>query len=217
MDAFGRRGFPQVVGLRDGCHCLIIPPLGQRNANVTRKGSYSVILQGTSCDHTGRFVDVELGWHGSVHDATVARNSLIFEAIEAGIYVEGNPNIRGQQIGPLILADCAYPIRKWLMTPFKTPHTPKEKLFNKKLNHVRGGRGEIVWQIEGLMALSHCPTPGGRERGAHPRIMRHSAQHLRPRAGSWMRGRDIGAVLCCPPWKQSQRMKRLPRRKKGRL
>ncbi|XP_042325214.1 protein ALP1-like [Sceloporus undulatus] len=124
MDAFGRRGFPQVVGLMDGCHCLIIPPLGLRNAYVNRRGSYSVILQGT-CDHTGRFVDVELGWHGSAHDARVARNSLIYEAMEAGIYVPGNPsiNIRGQQIGPLILADCAYPIRKWLMTPFKTPPT----------------------------------------------------------------------------------------------
>ncbi|XP_042309172.1 putative nuclease HARBI1 [Sceloporus undulatus] len=153
MDAFGRRGFPQVVGLMDGCHCLIIPPLGLRNAYVNRKGSYSVILQGT-CDHTGTFVDVELGWHGSAHDARVARNSLIYEAMEAGIYVPGNPsiNIRGQQIGPLILADSAYPIRKWLMTPFKTPRTPKQKIFNQKLNRVRGaversfGRLKARWR-----------------------------------------------------------------------
>ncbi|XP_042302039.1 putative nuclease HARBI1 [Sceloporus undulatus] len=153
MDAFGRRGFSQVVGLIDGCHCLIIPPLGQRSVFVNRKGSYSVILQGT-CDHTERFMDVELGWPGSAHDARVARNSIIFEAMEAGIYVEGNPstNIRGQQIGPLILADTAYPIRKWLMKPFKVPHTPKQKLFNKKLNHVRGaversfGRLKVRWR-----------------------------------------------------------------------
>ncbi|XP_042315434.1 putative nuclease HARBI1 [Sceloporus undulatus] len=138
MDAFGQRGFPQVVGLMDRYHCLVKPPLGQRSAYVNGKGSYSVILQGT-CDHTGRFMDVELRWPGSAQDARVARNSVIFEAMEAGIYVEGNPsiNIRGQQIGPLILADTAYPIRKWLMKPFKTPCTPKQKLFNKKLNHVR--------------------------------------------------------------------------------
>ncbi|XP_042309073.1 putative nuclease HARBI1 isoform X3 [Sceloporus undulatus] len=92
MDAFRRRGFPQVVGLMDGCHCLIIPPLGQRSMFVSRKGSYSVILQGT-CDHTGRFVDMELRWPESAHDARVAKNSVIFEAMEAGIYVEGNPNI----------------------------------------------------------------------------------------------------------------------------
>lgn len=142
-----------MVGLMDGCHCPVMPPLGLRNACVNRKGSYSVILQGT-CDHTGRFVDVEIGWHGSTHDARVARNSVIYEAMEAGIYVEGNPsiNIRGQQIGPLILADCAYPIRKWLMTPFKTPETPRERLFNKRLNRVRGaversfGRLKARWR-----------------------------------------------------------------------
>ena len=63
-------GFPQCVGAVDGTHIPIISPKECPADYYNRKGWHSVILQGT-IDHTGRFIDVYVGWPGRVHDARV--------------------------------------------------------------------------------------------------------------------------------------------------
>lgn len=70
------------------------------------------------------------GWPGCTHDARVLRNSSLFEDGEQG-------NAIGQR--NFIIADSAYPLRNWLITPFRnTGHlTPRQHRFNRRLSSAR--------------------------------------------------------------------------------
>ena len=54
--------------------------------------------------------DAYTGWPGCTHDARVLRNSSLFDIAENGQCV---------MHGKFIIADSAYPLRNWLMTPFR--------------------------------------------------------------------------------------------------
>ncbi|XP_044597231.1 putative nuclease HARBI1 isoform X2 [Cotesia glomerata] len=73
-------GFPGIVGAIDGCHISIRQPPGNANDYYNRKGSHSIILQGT-CDHNGKFIDVLIGRPGRAHDSPVFRSSPLYEKI----------------------------------------------------------------------------------------------------------------------------------------
>lgn len=119
MDGFERLGFPNCVGAVDGSHILIRPPKDRAEHYYSRRYGYSIVLQGTT-DHTGRFIHTEAGYSGRNHDAFIFRHTGIIKAMEAGMFVPGNPSItvQGIQVPPLLIADGAYPIRKWLMKPY---------------------------------------------------------------------------------------------------
>ena len=76
-------GFPQCVGAIDGTHIPVIAPRDSPLDYFNRKGYHSVLMQAlVSFDYT--FMDVYIGWPGSVHDARVLTNSRIFQEAEAG-------------------------------------------------------------------------------------------------------------------------------------
>ncbi|XP_062980919.1 uncharacterized protein LOC134397858 [Elgaria multicarinata webbii] len=93
MHVFGELGFPHCVGAVDGSHIPIQSPIHQASENINRKDDYSMILQGT-CDHKGRFINVEIGWSGKNHDAYVFANSGLCETMDAGVFVPTHPTIR---------------------------------------------------------------------------------------------------------------------------
>jgi hypothetical protein len=70
------------------------------------------------------------GWPGCVHDARVLRNSGLYHGAEAGELIIPNSYIVG---------DNAYPLRNWLITPFKNVgHLTRQQLkFNKRISGVR--------------------------------------------------------------------------------
>ncbi|XP_061475754.1 uncharacterized protein LOC133381148 [Rhineura floridana] len=138
MDGFMSMGFPQVVGVVDGCHIPIMAPTGQGKVYINRKGFYSILLQGT-CDHTGRFINIEVGWSGKNHDSFVFRNSAIYQAMDAGVFVPENPSITigGVQVPPLILADADYPMYQWLMKPYGGQLDNCKMGFNRVFNRCR--------------------------------------------------------------------------------
>ncbi len=93
----GHRAFQKVAGAMDGCHIRIkcpTSPDGQSYRN--RKLFPSVVLQAV-CDHQGHFIDIFVGYQGSVHDARILRNSPIYAR---GTYPPP---------GYFILADGGYP------------------------------------------------------------------------------------------------------------
>lgn len=67
---------------------------------------------------------VYTGWPGCTHDARVLRNSTLYKKVEEG---------------QAILADNAYPLRNWLVSPFKNyVHlTPQQQRYNTKLSSAR--------------------------------------------------------------------------------
>lgn len=70
------------------------------------------------------------GWPGCVHEARLLRNYEIYLKAEAGELLI--PNFH-------TLGDNAYPLRNWLITPFKNVGqlTRQQIKFNKRLSSIR--------------------------------------------------------------------------------
>ena len=61
-------------------------------------------------DHTLQILNCYTGWPGCVHDARVLRNSGLYQKAENGeMFIQDH----------FIIGDDAYPLRNWLITPFK--------------------------------------------------------------------------------------------------
>ena len=81
VDGFKTKwGVPQCVGAIDGCHIPISSPAMNRTDYYNRKGWHSMILQGV-VDHSYCFMDINVGWPGSIHDARVFAQSALYQNI----------------------------------------------------------------------------------------------------------------------------------------
>ncbi|XP_015262769.1 PREDICTED: putative nuclease HARBI1 [Gekko japonicus] len=153
MMAFAAMGFPQCVAAMDGCHIRVKVPVHRAEHYQNRKHYALILLQGT-VDHEGHFVDSIVGLSNRNHDAYVLMRSNVMYAMDAGWFVPGNPTcmIEGVQVPPLILANAAYPLRRWLIPPYKGHLNPRQAHFNKVHGRVRNvverafGRLKARWQ-----------------------------------------------------------------------
>lgn len=99
--------FPNVVGSIDGCHIRIDRPSDRPTDYFNRKDYHSVVLQGV-CNEKLTFLDVCMGFPGSVHDARIFRNS--------SLHTKLNEFCSGEEY---ILGDSAYPLLTTLLTPYR--------------------------------------------------------------------------------------------------
>lgn len=141
VDGFNAKwGFPQCVGAIDGSHIPISAPELHHTDYYNRKGWYSMVVQAV-VDHEYLFRDICVGWPGSVHDARIFANSLLFQRItQDGLLSNGSPlTASGCQIPVCIIGDSAYPLQTWLMKPFiDSPSlTNEQKHFNYRLSRAR--------------------------------------------------------------------------------
>eukprot|EP00118_Oscarella_pearsei_P022072 m.251670 g.251670 ORF g.251670 m.251670 type:complete len:303 (+) comp40338_c0_seq3:519-1427(+) len=130
---------PQCAGAIDGSHIPITPPALNHTDYYNRKGWYSVIIQAV-VDHQYRFLDVCIGWPGSVHDARVLANSKLYEMAKAGqILIESAVMMEGSMIPVYLIGDSAYPLLSWLMKPFPRfgDLSDEKKNFNYRLSSAR--------------------------------------------------------------------------------
>ena len=98
-----------------------------------------MILQGV-VDHSYRFIDVNIGWPGSVHDARVFSHSSIYKKItEHTLLPDCTITVNGVSIPLYLLGDSAYPLQIWLMKPFThgTVLTAQQKTFNYRICRAR--------------------------------------------------------------------------------
>jgi len=120
IETFNQKwGFPQCAGAVDGSHIPIKAPTTFHADYYNRKGWYSIILQGV-VDAAYKFIDINVGWPGKVHDARVFANSAIFKNGEASkLFPETKAKeINGVRIPVIIIADAAYPLLNWVQKPF---------------------------------------------------------------------------------------------------
>lgn len=75
--AKNEKRFPRTVGAVDGTHIKINRPKHDQESYFTRKKEHAIHVQGI-VDHRKKFIDVFVGYPGSVHDARVFRNSDVY-------------------------------------------------------------------------------------------------------------------------------------------
>jgi len=132
-------GFPQCAGSIDGSHISVTPPAMNHTDYYNRKGFYSMIVQAV-VDHNCMFRNICVGWPGSVHDARVFSNSLLYHKVINKQLLQGNTlQIGDHDIPTLLVGDSAYPIQSWLMKPFAHSLTlsREQKHFNYTLSRAR--------------------------------------------------------------------------------
>ncbi|CAL9684509.1 unnamed protein product [Knipowitschia caucasica] len=104
--------FTRAAGAIDGCHVAIKPPGGPDGQCFQNRKLFASIILQALCDHQGRFMDIYVGWPGSVHDSRVLRYSPLYLR---GLYPPP---------GHFLLADGGYPCLQRplpLITPYKRP------------------------------------------------------------------------------------------------
>ena len=80
-----------------------------------RKGFHSIVMQAL-VDYRYRFMDIYIGWPGSVHDARVLTYSDLFAKGEEGtLLTDSKRLINGCYVPLLILGEPAYLLLPWLM------------------------------------------------------------------------------------------------------
>ncbi|XP_034539820.1 putative nuclease HARBI1 [Notolabrus celidotus] len=134
----GSAAFNHVVGSIDGCHIRIKPPSHDAQCYFNRKLFYSVQMQAV-CDHQCQFLDVFIGYPGSVHDSRVLKNSPLF--VQSLYPPEGY----------CLLGDGGYPCLSQpitLITPYREPvRGAVEARFNRHHSKARS----IIERAFGIM------------------------------------------------------------------
>ena len=81
LDGFKTKwGVLQCLGAVDGCHIPICAPSEQHTDYYSQKGWYSMIAQGL-VNANCCFLDVCIGWLGSVHDPRVIVDSNLYKKL----------------------------------------------------------------------------------------------------------------------------------------
>jgi len=120
-------GFNNVIGAIDNTHIILgIVLLKQPELYWNCKKKYLIQCQAI-VDHHGVFIDYEIGWLRSVHDAKIYQNSFFYQNIST--------LINGWDY---ILGDSAYPLSNFLIKLFNNPENNLQIQFNIKhsLHHV---------------------------------------------------------------------------------
>ena len=106
-------GVPQCFGAIDSCHIPISAPNLMHTDYYNRKGWYSMLIQGV-VDVNYCFLDVCVGWLGSIHDARVFAQSTLYDNIEHHHILPNNTiTVSGVRIPLHLIGDSAYPLKNY--------------------------------------------------------------------------------------------------------
>lgn len=143
-----------VVGAVDGTHIPIMQPYMNSQDYYSYKMKYTINVQGV-CDYHGQFIDVDIRWPGTTHDANVFSYSSINQRIKD----QTKPYLRQtllpgrDKVGLLLLADPAYPLLPHVMKEYSYCTDDAQVVFNQMLRDSQNkiecahGRLKATWQI----------------------------------------------------------------------
>ncbi|CAB4044771.1 Hypothetical predicted protein [Paramuricea clavata] len=124
--------FPRCWAAVDGCHISIKCPDGGAKAakeyhNFTN--FHSIVLMGL-VDTKYRFVWASAGIPGNTHDAMILQSTQLWkDIVEHNSIPSMSKEICNVEIGPLIVADSAFPCTTWIMKPYSNAVlSPEETL-----------------------------------------------------------------------------------------
>lgn len=126
--------FERAVGAIDGSHVRIRCPPALHDQYINRKLNYSIQCQAV-CDSKFKFVDICVGFPGSVHDTRVMYNSPLY-------YRRLYP-----PPGYYLLGDSGYPCSVYpiaIITPFKETASRRLTTMEKKFNNVHSKARTVV-------------------------------------------------------------------------
>lgn len=104
----GSAAFNRVAGSIDGCHVCVKPPAQDADCYLNQKLGHSIQLQ-AMVEHTAKFIDVCVGYPGSVQDSQVLktdpihRNSTLREGTSLLVML-GTPLLPNDPDDPLLSA-----------------------------------------------------------------------------------------------------------------
>ncbi|XP_046358481.1 protein ANTAGONIST OF LIKE HETEROCHROMATIN PROTEIN 1-like [Haliotis rufescens] len=127
-------GMPRVVGVIDVSHIHVRAPVAQKDYYTNLRGKLSIILQAV-CDHKMKFLHCCTGWPGSVDDASVFHDSDLYMDVMTNQSKFFPP-------GHYLVADSAYPLQDWLLTPFDESENLNES--QVKFNQTHKDTGEVI-------------------------------------------------------------------------
>ncbi|RLU21199.1 hypothetical protein DMN91_005572, partial [Ooceraea biroi] len=116
-------GFPGILGCIDGTYITIRTPAHKIKSTYVNRHDISSLTLQAICDSKKKFLDIFTGPPSKIHDARVFNLSFISTTL---------PNICGNEWH--ILGDTAYPLKKYLITPYKDYGnlTEEQRNFNYK-------------------------------------------------------------------------------------
>jgi hypothetical protein len=142
-----KQSMPNCIGVIDGSHIYISSHTNTIVAadHHNRNKSFSILLQGV-VDSKCYFTSINIGPPGSLHDSARFKSSELYRKVKAGIMggFHDDPLTWPTCLPflPYIVADRAYPLLSWCITPFKkgpmgVPLFREELWFNRKYSSTR--------------------------------------------------------------------------------
>jgi DDE superfamily endonuclease len=169
-------GLPGIYGVIDGTHILIKKPCddGMDYLNVN-SAHHSINIQGSHVydkplievlvDYEKRFLDVEIGWPGSVEDSRIFEKSFLngkYEEVLAELGTEALATGDGveEDIPAFILGDSAYKNSRHFVTTYKTTQCdadPSVRQLNSHLNEARYHVEQAFGLLKGRFKIFEKP------------------------------------------------------------
>ncbi len=109
---FEKAGMPRVLGAIDVTHIPIHPSYEFKYYYMDRKGIASISCQAV-VDARRRFLSVDIGWPGSVHDARVFVMSDLGRSMDSAASAA-----RTIPLNHYLVADKGYPLTPFMLTPY---------------------------------------------------------------------------------------------------
>ncbi|XP_062535365.1 putative nuclease HARBI1 isoform X2 [Armigeres subalbatus] len=140
---YEKTGFPGVIGCVDGTHVRIFKPVSEvQHLYYNRKGFHSLNVM-IVCDHQQMIRYVDANSPGANHDSFIWNNSALDVML--------SQDRQNGEINSWLLGDAGYPLKPYLITPFRTSANTATSSRRTKFNGIHSKTRMIIERTIGVM------------------------------------------------------------------